>query len=422
MAKILLVNQGSLGDLHPFIGLGLALQRAGHSVKLGTGDAYQTHVESAGIEFVSIGPHLDPHDPEIIAAVLDPRDGPRRLHVDYVFPGVERSLNDLLPHLRDSDLLISGVLAYFSRTASELTGVPWMTAILSPALLWSAEDPPAMASVPFLRALRIFGPGVLRILYRGIFAVSRPWAKPLFELRRKHGLSEGPHPFREGLFSPYLNLYLFSRHFAAPQPDWPLPYAQPGFIAYDGGESALSPRFEAFLGAGAPPVLMTLGSTQVHHPGKIFETFAEALRLGGRRGLLLAGSKGLERWKHLESESLLVEGYAPYSNLMSRCAAIVHQGGIGTTAQALKSGRPSLVVGVATDQLDNGRHVQALGAGTTLKLGLLTPLRLHHAIERLLGEPTWAERAGRVSEQLRAEEAETIAVREIEKFLAAGSQ
>ena len=52
-------------------------------------------------------------------------------------------------------------------------------------------------------------------------------------------------------------------------------------------------------------------------------------------------------------------GYAPYSGLFPRCSAIVHQGGVGTTAQAMRSGRPMLVVPFGFDQHDNAVVVLA---------------------------------------------------------------
>lgn len=47
-------------------------------------------------------------------------------------------------------------------------------------------------------------------------------------------------------------------------------------------------------------------------------------------------------------------------------AALVHHGGIGTTAQALAAGIPQLVMPLAHDQFDNAARVKRLGVGDWL--------------------------------------------------------
>ena len=73
----------------------------------------------------------------------------------------------------------------------------------------------------------------------------------------------------------------------------------------------------------------------------------------GRRGLLL--SRHREHIpRTLPSDVRHVE-YAPFSELLPRCAALVHHGGIGTSAQALAAGVPQLIMPMGHDQPDNSR-------------------------------------------------------------------
>jgi len=53
--------------------------------------------------------------------------------------------------------------------------------------------------------------------------------------------------------------------------------------------------------------------------------------------------------------------YAPHSELMPRASAIVHQGGVGTTAAAMRAGRPMLVVPFSHDQPDNAERLRRHG-------------------------------------------------------------
>ena len=59
--------------------------------------------------------------------------------------------------------------------------------------------------------------------------------------------------------------------------------------------------------------------------------------------------------------------YAPFSALMPRLRALVHHGGIGTSAQALAAGIPQLVVPFAHDQFDNAARLRRLGVADTLR-------------------------------------------------------
>jgi UDP:flavonoid glycosyltransferase YjiC (YdhE family) len=53
-------------------------------------------------------------------------------------------------------------------------------------------------------------------------------------------------------------------------------------------------------------------------------------------------------------------------------AAVVHHGGIGTTAEALRSGRPQLVLPVGGDQPDNAARLARIGAAVTMPVGDFT--------------------------------------------------
>jgi UDP:flavonoid glycosyltransferase YjiC (YdhE family) len=95
---------------------------------------------------------------------------------------------------------------------------------------------------------------------------------------------------------------------------------------------------------------------------------------------------------------------APYHQLFPRAAAIVHSGGIGTTAQALRAGRPQLVVPFAHDQFDNASRVERLGAGTWMKRGHRSAGNLAAALSRLLEDPAVLRQAERAAEVVRGED------------------
>lgn len=426
--RILFVsNYGSLGDLHPFIAMGRALQHAGYEVTLAVSAWAVPKVQAAGLRAVKAGLDYDLEDPAamepLVDALLDVRRGPLRVLREHVFPSLERWIEDTLPLARKADLIIGGCLGYFVPTLAELTNVPWAQGLTAPLLLWSTYDPPVLPQLPWLRSLQFMGPRGYALLYRLMFSVLEREAAPVYAARRARGLGNGAQLFqRAGRHSPYLNFALFSKFFAPPQPDWPDNLVQTGFLRYDGsglGEERIDEGLERFLAAGPPPVLMTLGSGgSMFRPGVIYDRFAEAAkRIPGFRGVLLTGSHMAKSMiPRYSRPNLYVTGYAPFAELMPRCRAVVHQGGIGTTARALAAGVPSLIVSHANDQLDNGRRLAESGAGLTMNLRDLTARRLARALRRLDDDERIATHAARMADWLGSEDPEANAVRAIDRF------
>jgi UDP:flavonoid glycosyltransferase YjiC (YdhE family) len=100
---------------------------------------------------------------------------------------------------------------------------------------------------------------------------------------------------------------------------------------------------------------------------------------------------------------MLAAAYVPHRLVFPRAAAVVHHGGIGTTAQGLRAGVPTLVVPHAHDQPDNAFRVEQLGVARWIDARRYTADRASQAIGSLLGDRTYAERARAVAEMVRAE-------------------
>lgn len=126
--------------------------------------------------------------------------------------------------------------------------------------------------------------------------------------------------------------------------------------------------------------------------GAFFQQSAEAATRLGCRAVLLIGKDPRNRLGSLPRGIAAFE-YAPFSELFPRSAAIVHQGGIGTTAQALRSGRPMLVMPYSHDQPDNAERVVRLGVARTISRKRYTAARAARELQRLLGDPSYLRKA-----------------------------
>ena len=109
--------------------------------------------------------------------------------------------------------------------------------------------------------------------------------------------------------------------------------------------------------------------------------------------------------------------YAPYSEVLPRACAIVHQGGVGMTGQGMRSGKPVLILPHAHDQFDNAARVVRLSCGRVLARPRYNAESAIRELRTLLDDPTYAESAARVGEIVREEQGARVAVDEVEKVL-----
>ena len=199
-------------------------------------------------------------------------------------------------------------------------------------------------------------------------------------------------------------LALFSRFLADRQPDWPPQTVITGFPFYEeGGDAGMAAGLAEFLNNGEPPVVFTLGSSAVRDAGPFYEHGAAAAVKLARRAVLVIGEDPRNRPASLPKGMIAVE-YASFSRLFPRALAVVHQGGVGTTAEALRSGRPMPVVPFAVDQPDNASRVTRLGVARTIPRRRATPSRVATELRHLLDDPAYMQKASEVGEGIRREE------------------
>jgi UDP:flavonoid glycosyltransferase YjiC (YdhE family) len=243
------------------------------------------------------------------------------------------------------------------------------------------------------------------------------WVRPVTELRREIGLApSSDHPIFEGANSPDLVLALFSHIMADPQPDWPKHTVLTGFPFYDGPTQRLPAPIGEFLAKGPPPVVFTLGSSAVGAAGAFYSDSLEAVQRLQARAIFLTGSHPQGLPKFLPS-NVLAWPYAPHAQVFEDASAIVHQGGIGTTAQALRSAHPMLIVPFAHDQFDNAERVRKLGAATVVPRSKYNARSAGNALRPLLQESSYAEAAGAAAAHIDAENGAETAAFAIDKYV-----
>jgi UDP:flavonoid glycosyltransferase YjiC (YdhE family) len=405
--------------------LGRALAAAGFRVEIATSAEYRSKIEAEGLGFHEVGPSLERLRADL---GMDLAQITQAIAASDVFlfekimtPYLAGATRQLIAAAQGAGAIVGGSFAAGAVMAADALGLPFVSVALQPTVVFSAYDPPRLPKAPWL-APATGGPRLW--LNRATIAIGRAstagWTKPVNAVRRELGLA----PTRDNLFfdagrRAALSLGLYSPLLGPRQPDAPQNFAVVGYAAYDsdlGGPASLPPTLEAFLASGPPPLVFTLGSAAVNIPGAFYRESLAAARRLGRRAVLLVGPDGDPSIAEGASDAVAV-AYAPYSLLFPRAAAVAHQGGVGTTQQALRAGKPQLVAPHLGDQFDNGARIARLGVGATIARAGYRAEATAAALDRLVGDAELIAGAARIGRIAAEEDGAGEAARRIAALL-----
>lgn len=396
--------------------MAVELKARGHVPVVATCPFYRELVESEGFEFRPIRPDVDPVDRSLIERVMDPVRGSQVVVAELIVPSVREAYVDVTEAARGADLLLSHPVTFAAPLVATKLGLRWFSTVLSPVSFFSVYDfpalPPYAGLVHLTRRSRLAARVMLSLAKR----VTEAWTRPVDAFRAELGLPPAGSPLYEGQFSPLGTLALFSRVIAEPQPDWPVSTRVTGFPFFNRA-IPMPPRLAEFLDQGEPPIVFTLGSSAVGAPGQFYDESLKAAASLGRRAVFLVGKYAPALTQAGVPDGMLVEAVAPHDALFPRAAAIVHHGGVGTTGQALRSGRPTLVVPHAHDQPDNAVRVSRLGVSRTLDARHYTASRAAGHLRALLEDPGYRARAKAIGATVQSERGAAVACDAIEALL-----
>ena len=392
---------GTRGDVQPYVALGRGLLRAGHDVVIATNANLAAFAREHGVDAAAITGDSTRWTAWLAAA-------PRRARPDRLAGALRRqagALEETLAGLaaaalgaaRRADLVVSGSTAFWAgQPIARALGVPHCAAFIQP---WH----PTSAFAPVLWPELAAGPAWARGAYNRAAHRLTVWGlRRLFAAARRRALTRA----LGGVPAPYaadpLVLYGFSPAWLPRPADWPGHVRVTGFWFLDAPGWRPPPRLAAFLAAGPPPVYVGFGSLAGVRPD-LLELAVEALARAGGRGLL---AMGWGRWRGgaLSGDVLALDD-VPHDWLFRQVAAVVHHGGAGTTAAALRAGRPSVAVPFLHDHGFFARQVWRRGLGPRpVPAARATVARLREAIERAVDDGAMAFRAARLASEIACED------------------
>ena len=212
---------------------------------------------------------------------------------------------------------------------------------------------------------------------------------------------------------PHGNLVLVSPQYFPPASDWGDDYPFVGFTPWTSASDALPPEVGEFLAAGAPPVLVCLGTSAASAAPEVFDHAAAALDALGLRGLYLASNAAIAQRL---GDRPGVWPFVPVGPVLPHVQGVVQAGAHGMNSLVLAAGKPSALVPALFDQLWHARRHEALGTGTRVR-GRVTERKLRAAIGTML-DPSTVRSARDFGTRLATEDGVTTAGDVIESHLA----
>jgi vancomycin aglycone glucosyltransferase len=317
--KFVVAGYGSRGDVEPCAAAALELLRRGHDVRMAVPPNMLGFIESAGLAGVAYGPdsreEMNPAS-DLVGNLLPKMKNPLSVvpevveHVTQVKAEKGATLTALA---NGADLVLAGFNEQgLAANVAEYYGIPVVALHLFPERIWSSG---------------------------WLFSLMTKVAEDA--QRRELGLPEGTGPSPLSLeIQAYDELCLPG--LAAEWADQggrrrPFVGALTLELPTDTDEEVLS-----WIAAGTPPIYFGFGSTPIACPGDTVAMICAACAQLGERVLICSGPNDVTGNQH--PDHVKVVDAVNHSAIFPACRAVVHHGGAGTTAAALRAGIPTLIL------------------------------------------------------------------------------
>lgn len=350
--KIAILTLGTRGDVQPYAVLGQALKQRGHQVTLSTAKNFEQLVKSYDIDFEPVEADFQ--------ELLNSDEGKKMMKGNpfavkrnlntWVYPLITNSLTDFYKLAKESDIVL-----YHVKTLADSFADQFPNKMIRANVLPIVEPTKEFANPAFSG---LWLPSFLnKLTYKFSNLSIKLLSKPIGQFRTKFDL---PKIFTVPTIR---NIYEISSHFLAVPQDFPAHSKFTGFW-FGTSSTELSTDLKDFINAGEPPLLLTFGSMPFKSKFDLLTAIIKLTQQSDTRIIVVKGW-GLEYTEQLENNpKIKVISSAPYEKLFPLTKAIIHHGGVGTTAECLRAGKPFMICPILYpigDQKFWGQHAYKKG-------------------------------------------------------------
>ncbi|GHB95680.1 glycosyltransferase [Cerasicoccus arenae] len=414
--RVVITSHGSTGDIVPMIALGRALMAAGHETVFAASGLFQELIEGSGVPFRSVPPDWSVQDGSEAMKSLSRVNQPlKQLERIYQFglPYYHEYLDILEELLTGADLLVSSYLYPFLQTVAEQKGARFAVATFAHNSVPTAVNAPLPGlSAPFL-------PGALGRAWRnawwGIadFTVTRTLNGVVYDVLRARNIPKARSFFRTP--APLALVTVSEKLFAPPREHLDSRFTFTGYWRYQTPiNETIERELDDFCAGEEVPVL-NFGSVTWDSAEN---DFAELLSHWpkGKKLIVQSGWAGFRQAPGAERQEIKIIGHANHDRLFARASVVIHHGGAGTTASALHSGRPQIIIPHIADQFFWANECQKLGLSMTGKRAVW-PKQLARWVDQIERDSALRQTAENAATTLQKEDGPARAVTLLENYI-----
>lgn len=347
--NIIFLCLGSRGDVQPYVAIGRTASELGHNVTICTGKMFKNLVEHNGLDFQECS--LD------LMAILQTQEGKQVFEeglkhpiksMQYakrvINPLYRKAMTEFYEACHKKDVILYHPKAFGAVDIAEKLGILCIS----------------MPPIPIIYPVAAF-PN-LAITTKNLGGFLNKLTYKLTNLGAESNNIKDINDFREKelkLKKRKSGEYMINRNCC------PIPIIYPispslfldtkefgeevylsGFPVLEDG-SSLDKETEAFIKNGQKPIIVTFSSMPLTNPQSFLKKIVASLSISGNRGIIITGNSGI---KMSSNKNILIKEFVPHDAVFPQSKGILHHGGVGTMAAALRSGIPQVIMPFNVDQ------------------------------------------------------------------------
>ncbi|CAG8718895.1 6806_t:CDS:10 [Gigaspora margarita] len=410
--KILFMAIGSMGDVLPFINLGVGFSRRGHNVIIAANLRFKKLIEARGFEFREItwdmqdewentdaGKRMVKHSGSIIL-------GPPAMF-SFLNQGIQKAYKDAENVLVNVDFVILG------------TGSTYMyPEVQKYGKLFIAVYCGSVGLLPIynkrLKELGLERANTFPSLPGGAFDIDKV---PVLHTLNKNLVQIPPNP--NSVLKPTIFPYLFRNNPLEVQIDYPYLNIKDELENFKPPEDLVK-----WLNEGNKPIYFGYGSmhsfSDVESRVRIWLDVMDKLSIKHRALFSGVGSVRIpELRKAVSSGRIFLVGHVPHSWLFPRVYCVVHHGGAGTTHNVARAGVPSVVVPHFADQpwWASILNYHGLAPNNGIPSQSVTSDKLYKALFKVLTDEKIHDNAQSLGKKIKSEHVKSAPISNIVLFI-----